>query len=269
MDDVLQLARDLIAGPLLSNASVAAIGVGVCELVDHDGRMASANCIPWLDIDVREELSAIAPAVIEADVRAAALAEAAFGAGHGCGRFLYVTVGTGISCSLVLDGVPDSGTHGATGTMASSPLSIPCEACGHVSRRTLEDISAGPALVRRFAAAGGAAATAREVLAAALAGDPRALGVIHSGAEALGSQIGLLINVLDPSAIIIGGGLGLSEGPYYDTVVAATRRHVWSPALRELPISRAATGADAGWIGAAAAAARKYHLKLQLHTTTP
>jgi len=67
----------------------------------------------------------------------------------------------------------------------------------------------------------------------------------------------LLVNTLDPEAVIVGGGLGLSEGPYWDGFIRSTRRHIWSADLRQLPILRAATGADAGWLGAAVAAWRR------------
>jgi hypothetical protein len=45
--------------------------------------------------------------------------------------------------------------------------------------------------------------------------------------------------------------------PYWDHFIASTRRHIWSGLHRDLPVLRATTGADAGWIGAAAVAARK------------
>ena len=201
-----------------------------------------------------EQLSSIAPATIEADVRAAAVAEGLFGAGKTFRVFLYVTIGTGISCCLMLDGAPYLGALGATGTMASSPLAVPCEACGHFSQRTLEEIAAGPALVARYRQAGGSAENGKEVLAAASAGDAAARKILASATATLGSQLGVLVSVLDPQAVIIGGGLGLSEGPFLDQLITATRRHIWSDTHRELPIMRAATGADAGWIGAAARA---------------
>ena len=50
------------------------------------------------------------------------------------------------------------------------------------------------------------------------------------------------MNTLDPEAVIVGGGLGLSEGPYWEHFIAATRRHIWSDVHRDLPILRAATG---------------------------
>src|SRR5262245_6576679 len=96
LDDVLQLARELAAEGAALGAVPELIGLGLCELVDRDGRIASANCIDWRNQPVREELSRIAPAHLEADVRAAALAEASIGAGRAFATFLYVTIGTGI-----------------------------------------------------------------------------------------------------------------------------------------------------------------------------
>ena len=254
LDDVLRLAREL-AG---ATERVDAIGLGVCELVDRDGKVASSNCIHWQGQPVREELSTIAPAVLEADVRAAALAESLFGAAKPFRTFLYVTVGTGISCCLMLEGKPFLGARGATGTMGSSPLSIPCEQCGHVSQRTLEEIAAGSALVTRFNALHGSVATGHEVLAAATAGSSMAAKIVRSASEALEAQVALLVNVLDPEAVVIGGGLGLSDGPYWDHFIDSTRCHIWSELHRDLPILRAGTGVDAGWIGAAVRACQEF-----------
>ena len=69
------------------------------------------------------------------------------------------------------------------------------------------------------------------------------------------------MNVLDPERVVIGGGLGLSEGPYWESCVDSARKHIWSEVHRDLPIVRAATGADAGIIGAAAASWLKQQQK--------
>jgi glucokinase len=257
LEDVERLAHSLAEGARALNLGVDFIGLGLCELVSPAGEVLSANCVDWPGLPVRERLAAIAPATLEADVRAAAVAESALGAGRSFGNFLYVTVGTGISCCLVLDGAPYLGARGLTGTMASSPIRVPCERCGHANRRTLEEIAAGPGLVARFRAAGGDAATGQEVMGAAVAGDPRAGGVVESAGEALASHVGLLVGTLDPEAVVVGGGLGLSEGPYWDRFLESTRRHIWSGPQRETPILRAEIGTDAGWIGAALCASRK------------
>jgi glucokinase len=197
----------------------------------------------------------LAPVTLEADVRAAARAEALFGAGKPFRIFLYLTIGTGISSCLMIDGEPYTGARGATGTMASSPLGVMCEACDHLTMRTLEDFASGPALVKRHnARRPGTASKGQDVFAAAQSGDTDALAILQSAGAALGVAAGQLVNVLDPEAIIVGGGLGLSEGPYWEAFVVTTRRHIWSEVNRDLPILHAASGSLVGVIGAAAAA---------------
>jgi glucokinase len=267
LQDALQLAGDLMAKAAAHGSPVELIGLGICELVDRSRRLASAYTIRWQDQPVHEKFGALAPFVLEADVRAAAMAEATLGAGRPFQTFLYVTIGTGISCCLMLDGQPYLGAHGATGTMASSPLPVPREdrtsdndaqdaATNASLGASLEERAAGPALVARFNAGGGRATRGQEVLAAAHEGDRHAIEVVRSAATILGSQIGVLIGTLDPEAVIVGGGLGSAAGLYWDELRTATRRHIWSDHQRALPILQAATGAEAGWLGAALAAWR-------------
>ncbi len=253
--EVLRLCDELAGAARAMHQSVTRIGIGVCELVSLDGNLLSENCIAWKNVPVRERLSKLAPTIIEADVRAAALAEARFGAGRPFKQFLFVAVGTGISSCLILEGRPFTGARGAAGTMASSPLNIACEQCGQVNRRTLEEIASGPALVARYnQLAGSAVQTGQAVLAATASGDAIAASVARTGGEALGNSVGLLVNVLDPEAVVVGGGLGLSEGFFWESFVSSTRRQIWSEVHRDLPILHAATGPDAGLIGAALAA---------------
>jgi glucokinase len=257
LDDVFLLATELTTEAGEQNFQINGIGVGVCELVSNSGEIVSSNCLPWRSAEVREGLATIAPTVIEADVRAAALAEAIFGAGRQNRIFVYVTVGTGISSCLVLDGQPFTGARGVTGTSASSLLPHLGQPWDSGAPATLEQIASGPALVARFNQLHGHAQTGQEVLVAARSGNAGALSVVRSAGEALGATVAWLVNVLDPETVVIGGGLGLSEGPYWDSLVVSTRKHIYSDLHRDLPILRAATGADAGVIGAAAAAWKK------------
>lgn len=254
--DVLHLVDELVAEARFEGRTIHGIGLGLCELISKEGRILSNACIDWTKIPVLERLSTIAPAVVEADVRAAALAEARFGAGRPFRQFIYITVGTGIACSWVLDGVPFLGARGATGTMGSTPLGVVCERCGHVHRQTLEQIASGPALVQRFNQQCQQHVDSAAAVLAAAGRDEVALEVIQSSAEALGAHVGMLVNVLDPEAIIVGGGLGSVTGLYWDYFLESARRHIWSDVHRGLPILQAGLGADSGIIGAALAAAR-------------
>ena len=252
--DVERLVSELAAEARAADHPVEAIGVGVCEIVDRSGNIASANCLNWTSDSVRQRLYKIAPTAIEADVRAAARAEAMFGAGRDVNIFLYVSIGTGIASCLVIDGHPFVGARGATGTMASGPLPGFDEVRTSGLLPTLEQVASGPALVSRFNALHGNARSGQEVLAAAAAGDERAARVVRSAAEALGGTIGLLVNVLDPELVVLGGGLGVSTGLYRDTLIHSARSRIWWEGHRDLPIVPAMTGPDAGVIGAAAKA---------------
>ena len=252
LQEVERLVGELFATAHSAGPAPAAIGLGLCEIVRPDGTIASAQTIAWLDLPVLERLGRFAPTRIEADVRAAARAEARFGAGHGARLFLYVTIGTGIASCVVIDGNPLAGAHGATGTMASGPMPHRSGRGGEPAP-SLESIASGPALVRRFNARGGDAASGRDVIAAADSGNAQARDIVTSAGAEAGSAIGALVNVLDPERVVLGGGLGLTEGRYRDALVAAMREHIWWPGHRDVPLVSAATGADAGIIGAAAA----------------
>ena len=228
------------------------IGVGVCELVSPEGELMSANCLHWNSRQVHEELGRFGSVRIDADVRAAARAEAMFGAGKGAGSFLYVTVGTGISSCLVIDGKPFTGARGAPGTMASGPLP---DLDGRVMP-SLETVASGPGLVATFNGLVGPRAkvdSAQELFERAEAGDESAISVVRRGARTLGGTIGWMINLLDPEFVVMGGGLGLRRGLYKKLIVEAMREHVWWEKHRDVKIVPAKNGPAAGVIGAAAA----------------
>ena len=250
--DTLELARRLIEA---AGRRITRIGVGVPQLVDNAGRIRSAYNFDWTDLPVRERLSTLAPATIESDVRAAARAEARFGAGMGRRIFIYVTIGTGISYCLVIDGRPHAGANGFAIHFASSALHVPCEACGHINAPILEELASGPALSAAYARRSGRiVGGAADLLAAATSGDAIATDIITAAARQLGPLVALVVNMLDPEAVVLGGGLGLAEGAYREQLIASTRTHIWTGSCRDLPILPAALGIDAGLIGAALAA---------------
>jgi glucokinase len=258
LEDALALAAALRADAEGQGLSISGLGVGVPELVDGDGNITSGHAIAWRGAPVRERFAELAPAVVEADVRAHALAEARYGAGRAYRLFAFVTVGTGISSCLVQDSTPYAGARGNALILASSPLTTTCPACGAVLRPVLEEFAAGPAGgARNNGVCAGPGARGADVDAAAEAGDAGARRVLQTAGEALGVSAGWLINVLDPEALIVGGGLGLAGGLYWESFVAATRAHIWADGSRDLPIVSAALGPDAGLIGAAAASARR------------
>jgi len=256
--DVGELARSLIAQSPEFGVEATAVGLAVAELVGIDGQVLSDATIGWKGVDVEAEIAALTglPARVDADVRAAACAEARLGAGRPYRTFLYITVGTGISGCLVIDGVPYAGARGLTGTFASARGLIPADGDRLASGPPLEQFAAGPSLAKRLAAIQPQfSGTACHVLALAEAGDPQAAAIVSSAGGALGAAIGQLVNTLDPEAVILGGGLGLTHGSYHRAVDLAMRQCIWSDLHRDLPLESAGLGDDSGLIGAALAPA--------------
>jgi glucokinase len=252
LSDTLAMVHSLQQERPAAHTAPLSIGVAVCELVDPTGAITSGQAVAWQGLPVGEHFARLGPTRIEADVRAHALAEARYGAGQAYDWFVFVSVGTGISSCIVQGGRPLPGAHGNALIFSSGPISIPCSHCGRQTRFVLEEYASGPALVARYNQQRGAQfQKAEELFVAAAQGDQQAKEVLVSGGYALGSAIGWLINLLDPQAVIIGGGLGTSVGLYWDAVVSAAREHIWAETSRAIPIERAALGADAGLIGAA------------------
>ncbi len=261
LEDVYHLAQELIAGTPADNRDVSqlavhqqpnGIGVSVCELVDLAGNITASDTINWMELPVQTILSKLAPSVVESDVRAHALAEAMFGYGQKYKSFVFISVGTGISSCLVLDGKPYAGSRGNAIVLSSMPLTV-FDADDRKLEFRLEPFASGSGMVERFNRLHNTGETrAESIVAAAEAGDARAAHILMTAGTALGSAVAWLVNVLDPDAIIMGGGLGLAAGQYWDSFVASTRQHIYSYQTKELPILKARCGADAGIIGAAA-----------------
>jgi glucokinase len=222
--DGIAVAARRVADELDGHAEVAGVGIGMCELVDDEGEIRSSESVSWTAADLRAAFRMLGPVTIDADVRVAARAESRFGAGRPFSSFLYVTVGTGISHCLVVDGEPYRGAHGCAQLSGSAVLSFVCPHCDSHVRLSAEDVASGAAL------AAGAAA--------------------EDGATTLGSFLALLVNVLDPEAVVVGGGLGTAGGAYWDALVRATRGHIWAEHVRGLPIVEAGLGGHSGVIGA-------------------
>jgi glucokinase len=255
--DAIRLVQSLKDEASQEGHTPVAVGLGVAELVNADGSIVSAATIPWQGIPVAASIHSATGlrTTIDADVRAAARAEARLGAGRGLSDFVYVTVGTGISSALVIAGSPYAGARGLTGTFASGRSLIPSDTGDLLSGMSLEHFAGGPALAARLAQARhGFSGTGADVVALAEEGDAPARSIVASAGRALGAAVAGLVNTLDPAAVVLGGGLGLAGGLYHQSLQAALREFIWSEQHRDLPLLAASLGPDAGWIGAALAA---------------
>ncbi|PFG38621.1 glucokinase [Georgenia soli] len=259
LDAVADLVRDVAAdapGPVLG------VGVGTAGVVDvTTGTIVSAtDAIPgWTGTDVAGGLRArladlaVGEVHVENDVDAHAAGEAWRGAGAGLASLFMVAVGTGVGGAVVLDGRPLRGAHHVAGEMGHLPtpgaegMRCTCGRPGH-----LEALGAGPALHRRYLALGGdpASPDTRDVVARAGAGETTAVRAVRDSAAAVGRATAAVVTVLDPAAVVVGGGMAGAGPLWWEAMESALRSELIEP-LAGLPVIPAALGASAAVVGAA------------------
>lgn len=199
------------------------------------------------------------PVRVHNDADMAAYGEFRHGAGRGARSLVLLTVGTGIGSGIVLDGKlweGEGGFAGEIGHITVNPEGEPCN-CG--SRGCLETEASAPKIVRDYAALSGRAGVtdSREVYRLAKAGDPAALESFRKCAYYLGIGLGIVINMLNPERILLGGGVLAAGNLLLGPVVEEARRRSNPLPFAGCRIGKAALGNDAGLIGAAAWAGLK------------
>ena len=179
---------------------------------------------------------------LEHDVYLAALTEWETGAGVGAESMLYVSVGTGVASRLFTRRGTERGRSNLAGEMGYMPA-------GDGDRR-LESVASARAMSDAYRARSGRQLTARQIAAAAAAGDPVAAEVWSEAMDAIAQGIATAVCLQVPEIVVVGGGLCNAGQALLDTLGPriATRLE---PLRDAPPTVLAAHGADSGIIGAA------------------
>jgi len=252
-------------------APAGTLGIGISSpgpAKPKEGIVTDAPNLPgWHDIHVTKLLSdAIGvPSLLENDANAAAYGELRFGAAQGLQHIVYVTLGTGIGGGIIIDGKIYEGASGAAGEVGHMIVLPDGPVCNCGNRGCVEALSAGPAIARDAAAliAGGKAAklaelagesplTAKLVYEAALQGDDEAREIIHRAGYYLGLGLVGILNIFDPQALILGGGLVNMGDLYLGPALDTARKGAFPQIAADALITTAKLGSRAGALGAAA-----------------
>lgn len=243
------------------------VGVGAAGLVDGAGTVRYAPNIPgWagfpLAAALRERLDT--PVRVDNDVNVAAWAEHRIGAGADLDDLVLLAVGTGIGGGLVLGGRLQRGATGLAGEYGHIVVAEGGPRCSCGNHGCLEAMASGTAIARLAVQArhegripgdsplaGEEALTGKAVTVAAHRGDAAAREVLAEAGRWLGVGIAGLVNALDPSLVVLGGG-AMEAG---ELLLAPAREHaearVVGAAHRTLPpIVRAQLVDEAGVVGA-------------------
>jgi glucokinase len=195
LDRALRAAHDLLAASA-PGGRVVAVGVSTFGIPGDDG-VALAPAVPgWDSIGLGKEIGVAFPGAevrLANDVKAAAKAEAQWGALAGANPGIYLNLGTGLAAAIVVDGAVLDGRHGASGEIGYNLRTI--DDVGRTERILLEDAVSGKALAH--------AADAFERAAT----DPQTAALVEAFLAELSFHVVNLAIAVDPTRIAVGGGM--------------------------------------------------------------
>lgn len=247
----------------ISKEEVYGCGIGVPGPVDNKGIVHKAVNLGWGEFNIEETLSSILDMKVKGgnDANVAALGEMWKGAGCGYDSIVMVTLGTGIGGGIIVDGRILTGSMGAGGEIGHIHVQDgETEACGCGNYGCIEQYASATGIVRlakRRLAASKADSALRSVEVSAKSvfdevknGDALAVEVAEQFGEYLGNALGCVADVINPQAIVIGGGVSKAGDILLGYVEKNFRKNVFH-ASRNTVFTLATLGNDAGIYGSA------------------
>lgn len=267
-----------LAASFIPTHEFAGAGIGVPGIIDlNTGTVCAAPNLPgWSEYPVKSEIQRRLgrPVILENDANCAALGEKWMGAGREASGICMVTLGTGVGGAFIFDGMLWHGAIGMAGEIGHMTVTPDGPACGCGNRGCLEQYASATAIKRMAAealAAGKAPSLARAIgegqeLSAklisqyALQGDTAAQEIFDTVGWALGVVLSSLVDALNLSTYVIGGGVSNAWENFAPALFRELRRRsivfrASDPAAHhsrhKTVVTRALLGSDAGLIGAA------------------
>lgn len=244
-----------------SHGTVVGIGIGVPGLIENGVVRYSPNLPGWNDVPLQSLLEdALAlPVVLENDANAVTYGEMSVGAGKGFDSLICITLGTGVGGGLILDGKIWRGAFGMAGEvghMVVEPEGVQCS-CGN--RGCLEAYASATGIVRmaREAVNRGDAfweidnLTTETLEGAAREGDKAAIRLFLDAGRYLGIGITSLLHILNPEAVIIGGGVAKAWDLFSPSMTGEIKKRCFREIVARTKVIPASLGDNAGILGAA------------------
>lgn len=265
LSDVAKAIDNKLAQEAISKDQIQGIGIGVPGPVCESSVVNRCVNLGWGVVNVAEELSSLTGLDVKVgnDANVAALGEMWQGGAKGCKDVVMVTLGTGVGGGIIVDGKIVAGFNGAGGEIGHitvNPDEI--EACNCGKYGCLEQYTSATGIVRMAKRKMAKSAdetslrklenvTAKDIFDAAKEGDELAKELVDELGEILGSALSNIACVVDPEAIVIGGGVSKAGAILIDTIQEHFRENAFF-ACRETRFELATLGNDAGIYGCAA-----------------
>ncbi|HFD91685.1 MAG TPA: ROK family protein [Gammaproteobacteria bacterium] len=218
---------------LWRHAPGAPVGIGAPGSSDREGLVYNSNTVCFNGRPLRADLEARlgVPLRLANDANCLALSEAVDGAARGAGVVFGVILGTGVGGGVVVNSSLLTGPHGIAGEWGHNVLEPGGPPCYCGKRGCVETLLSGPGMRADHVRSGGEALDPPAIVAAAQAGDALAEACLDRYLDRFARALSVVINILDPDCIVLGGGLS-NMTALYDEGAARVRRHVFHPDWR-------------------------------------
>jgi len=257
---------ELLGSQKLSLSDLAAVGVGVPgPVITEAGMVVAPPIMPgWDHFPIRAALENMwgCPVTLNNDAELGALGEWAYGAGRGERNIAYIKVGTGIGAGLILNQQIYGGTTGAAGEIGHITIEENGPLCNCGNRGCLEAFAGGYAIAREaqamilsgkrtlLAEIPSERLNAREVANAARRGDLHAQEILRRAGTHIGVALASLVNLFNPSMIVIGGGVAEAGDILTTPIRDAVRERAMRASAQSVRITTAMLGRRSVLIGA-------------------
>lgn len=273
LEQILEGIHYIIRHSGVNEQKIACIGIGTPgTLFNYGDRIGNCPFKNWAEFDTniwRESGRFKMPVEFENVAKLGALGELRFGYGKSEKNFIYVFTDYGIGAGIVSEGKLFTGTNGVAGEFGHTIVRQGGEKCYCGNSGCLEMYSATPAIVSKLKKL---SANEKTLLSTYIAqgdldfsriimaienGDELAIKVIVQAGEMLGIGIGNLVNIINPSMIVIGGELAESCPLYVDSARNTAKQGIFSKRADNIPMNVSQLGNDSVLLGAIALAMNK------------
>lgn len=257
-DDAIEAVAGIVDTLEAPQGIRATVGLGIPgSLSPASGLVRNANSVWMNGRDFKSDLERrLGRAVrIQNDANCFAVSEAVDGAAAGAPIVFGVILGTGTGGGIAIDGRPVTGRNAIAGEWGHNPLpwprpdELPGNPCFCGRLGCIETYLSGPGFATHHAQTTGRSMTSSEIILARDAGDPQAEASYRVYVDRLARALAHLINILDPDAIVLGGGMS-NVDTLYEDVPPAVAGYIFSD-VSTTPILKAAYGDSSGVRGAA------------------
>lgn len=252
LDVVARLVDELLPTVGGTADEVVTIGLGLPAPVNEEDVVMSSGILPgWVGINASEaaERRLGAPAYVENDANLGALAESRLGAGVGHDNMVFVKVSSGVGAGLIVRGSLYRGAAGTAGELGHLTIDEQGPLCRCGSRGCLEAYTS-VGTVEAMLADQFPGATIEDLVSAAREGNVSALRTFEDAGLHLGWGLAMLANLINPSAIVVGGDMARAGSMLLDSVAVGLRRHVLPSVAATTSVVTAELGDRAPVMGA-------------------